>query len=198
MDYLLKRAKGLYIDRQRIALAAIMIAFSVSLFLFYNLGILSSFSQPPPGSPIGSVSGYDAVIALNAFGLTIACILMVLAFLFWTWAFLPSPASIYTMGILHGIFGSKVKIQRRIGKRFRILLDERSYIDILCKIKERQSDEWFIYQLTSSSLEGKNLREIALRHGMSVRKNRFTTWVSSNELHHRLILFTKALNMVNF
>ena len=197
MDHLLKRAKGLYIDRQRIAFAAMMIAFSTSLFLFYGLDMLSIFSQPPTGFPIGDVSGYEAVLALNAFGLAITCLLMVLAFLFWSWAFLPSPALIYTMGILQGIFGPKTKIQRRIGKRFRILLDEKTFIDIQCKIKERQSNEWFIYRLSTSSLEGKNLRDIALRHGMSVRKSRFTTWVSSNELHHRLILLVKAVSLVN-
>lgn len=196
MDHLLTRARGLYIDRQRIALAAMMIVFSISVYLFYSLEILSSFVDPPLGLPVGSVSYYGAVIALNAVGLAFAILLMAIAYAFWSWAFLPNPALIYTMGVLQGIFGAKTKIQRRIGKRFRVLIDNNTFIDILCKIKERKSGEWFIYHLISSSLEGENLKNIALRHGMSVHQNRFSTWVSSNELHHRMILLVKALNSV--
>jgi hypothetical protein len=195
MEYLLNRARGLYLDRQRIALAAMMIVFSIVIFLFYGLEILSPFVQVPEGYPSGPASGIDAVIHINTIGLAITLILMTLAYTFWSWAFLPSPAVIYTIGVLKGIFGSKVNIKRRIGKRFRISIDENTFIDILCKIKERGSDEWFIYRLSSSSLESENLKNIALRHGMTLRQDRFLTWVSSDELHHRLILLVKAITI---
>jgi hypothetical protein len=195
MDHLLNRAKGLYIDRQRIALAAMMIVFSISLYLIYSLEVLIPFVQVPKEIQPGSTAAGGFVLALNTIGLTIACILMAIAYFFWSWAFLPSPATIYTVGVLQGIFGSNVKIKSRIGKRFRISIDKNTFIDVLCKIKEHKSDEWFIYRLSTSSLEGKNLKNIALRHGMTFKNDRFTTWVSSNELHHRTILLVKALNL---
>jgi hypothetical protein len=196
MNQLLHRAKGLYIDRQRIALASMLIVFSFSLYLFYSLEIFSPFAQPPEEFPIGSVSGVQTVFALNTIGLAIVCILMAIGYYLWSWAFLPSPASIYTMSVLQGIFGTKSKIKRRIGKRFRITIDENKFIDVLCKIKDRNSNEWFTYRLLSSSTENKESKNIALRHGMTIHNNKFATWVSSNELHHRLILLAKALSLV--
>jgi hypothetical protein len=196
MDQLLRRAKGLYIDRQRIALASMMIIFSISIILFYYLKIFSSFAQPPLEFPIEGVSGFQTVFILNTIGLVVVCILMALGYFFWSWAFLPSPATIYTMGILQGLFGPNAKIKRRIGKRFRISIDENKHIDVLCKIKDRNSDEWFMYHFLSSSVKGEDLKNIALRHGMTVQNNRFSTWVSSDELHHRLILLVKALSFI--
>jgi hypothetical protein len=121
---------------------------------------------------------------------------MVIAYSLWAWAFLPTPAVVYTMGVLRGILGPNAKIKQIIGKRFRVFLDNDVHMDIKCSIKEQSSGDWFVYRLSSSPLSGENLENVALRHGMRLAKDRFMTWVGFDELHHRMILLTKAISTV--
>ncbi|MFX1416280.1 MAG: hypothetical protein ACFFC0_05685, partial [Promethearchaeota archaeon] len=113
----------------------------------------------------------------------------------WSWAFLPSPAVMYTMGVLRGIFGSRVEIKHSIGRRFRVFLDSGLHIDITCKIKDLDTGEWFLYRVASSPIEADNLANVALRNGMSVSKGRFVSWVSNDEFHLRILLMAKAMSM---
>ena len=69
--------------------------------------------------------------------------------------------------------------------------------DVICKTKDSAADEWFSYRLITNPLEGKDLRDIALRHGFALQNNRFVATVSSEELHQRTFLLTKAIMQVN-
>ena len=80
MNQMLNRAKGLYIDRQRIALASMIIIFSISLYLFYGLEILCSIILPPERFPNGIVLGVEVVFALNTIALAIVCCLLVIGY----------------------------------------------------------------------------------------------------------------------
>ncbi|MHA2204630.1 MAG: hypothetical protein ACXABC_02130 [Candidatus Thorarchaeota archaeon] len=196
MDKLLQHAKGLYKDRQRIALATILIAFSVTLWLFYSSGIYG-LGIPPEHFPPGWASGLEVAFSFNTVGFILAFALMVFAYGFWSWAFLPSPAAAYTVGVLKGLFGSKAEIKQLFGKRFRVLYNQEHQIDITCRIGGGEPQDWFIYRLRSCSLSGDDLDDIALRHGMSIKDQRFTTWISNDELHSRTLLLVKAMAMVS-
>ncbi|MHA2380264.1 MAG: hypothetical protein ACXADO_12775 [Candidatus Thorarchaeota archaeon] len=195
MDHLLKKARALYKDRERIALSALLVVSAVAFFLFYSSGI-HVLPPPPQLFPEGWAAGMEVVASFNTLGFLMSVALMVLAYGIWTWAFLPSPAVIYTQGVLRGIFGRKVEIEQSIGRRFRVLLENGSYINMTCKMKEPESGEWFVYKLVSSKMTDNNLEEIALRHGMAVSEGRFTSWVSNDELHHRILLLAKAMSLV--
>ncbi|MHA2179144.1 MAG: hypothetical protein ACXAAK_12425, partial [Candidatus Thorarchaeota archaeon] len=112
---------------------------------------------------------------------------------FWSWAFLPGPASLYTLSILRGILGSKAVVKQAIGKRFRVTLENGMSFGVSCQIKEKGTEDWFSYRLVSSVIQHSDLRNIALRHGFSTRENKIVASVSNDELHHRTLLLTKAL-----
>ena len=195
MDNLLKKAKSLYRDREKIAFSTMLIVFTVSLFALYSPGISTLFVEAPVWIPWGWTEGLSVVVSLNTVVFMIAVAIMVVAYSVWAWAFLPTPAAVYTMGVLRGILGPGPEIKQHIGKRFRILLENGVHIDIRCSIKEQSSGDWFVYRLRSSRLIGENLENIALRHGMSLADDRFTTCVGNDELHHRTILLAKAISM---
>lgn len=202
-DTLLKQARALYKDRLRIALAAFIVVLSITFYLFYSPDIISIGATPPndPTGPVGIDSGWTqgfAVVAsVNTIGFLSALALMVLIFRFWSWAFLPGPASTFTLVVLRGILGSKTVIRHILGKRFRVTMENGLHFDVKCSIKEKGSNEWFAYRLISSQLQCAQLKNIALRHGFSVQNNRIVGSVSNDELHHRTILMTKAMMMAN-
>ncbi len=195
MDRLLVQAKGLYKDRQRIALATIMIIFTLTFYVFYSPGIYGLGTEAPSWFPSGWAQGLEVVYSFNTVGFFLAFALMVFAYAFWSWAFLPTPAVAYTMGVFKGIFGRSVKIKQAIGKRFKILLDDGNQIQITCRLRGNGTSDWFVYRLESSVIEGKNTESIALRHGMSTKKGRFVTWVGNDELHGRMLLLAKAISI---
>lgn len=195
MDRLLVLSKGLYKDRQRIALATMLIIFTFAFYVFYSPGIYGIASELPTWFPYGWTQGFEVVYSFNTVGFFLAFALMVFSYAFWSWAFLPTPAVTYTMGILRGIFGRSVKIKQSIGKRFKILLDGGDQINLTCRLKDHSSGDWFIYRLESSVIQGKDTEEIALRHGMSVKNGRFVTWVGNDELHGRMLLLAKAISI---
>ncbi|MHA2003586.1 MAG: hypothetical protein ACW960_05700 [Candidatus Thorarchaeota archaeon] len=190
MDQLLRKAGALYKEREKIAVSALLIAGTVAFYLFYSPGIFDL--APPDWFPRGWIQGFEVVASFNTIGFILALALMVLAYSFWTWAFLPSPAAIYTMGVLRGILGPDAIIKQTIGKKFRVMLESGSHVDVSCRIKGPGGD-WFHYQLTSSKMEGENLESIAFRHGMSFQDGYFTSHVSSEELHSRTLLLAKAM-----
>jgi hypothetical protein len=192
MNQLLKSAQGLYIDKQRIALAALIAIFSITFVLFYSNGI-DVIVEEPPILPAGWAEGWSVVASFNTVGFFLAFSVMVFFYAFWSWAFMPAPATAYTIGVLQGVFGPKVKITQSIGKRFKVHLGEDRYILLRCKIKEQGSGDWFVYRLTSHEIMRADKDIIAMRHGMSIRNNRFTTWVSHDELHSRSLLLAKAI-----
>ncbi|MFW9976117.1 MAG: hypothetical protein ACFFDQ_12675 [Candidatus Thorarchaeota archaeon] len=188
---LLLEARALYKDRIRIALSAFIIVFSITFFVYYTTGIagLGTITTPPEGV----AQGLLVVAAFNNVGLIIAVVLMVLAFRFWSWAFLPGPASLFTMSVLRGILGPKTIIKQSIGKRFEVTLETGLSFKINCYIQEKGTDDWFSYRLISEKLRNENLRNIALRHGFAVKDNRFQASISNDELHHRTLLMAKAI-----
>jgi hypothetical protein len=194
MDQLLTNARALYKEREKIAFSALLIAGTVAFYLIYSPGIFDL--APPDWFPRGWIQGFEVVASFNTIAFFLALGLMVLAYSFWTWAFLPSPAAIYTMGVLRGILGPDVIIRQSIGKKFRVVLESGSHIDVSCSIK-RPGGEWFHYRLVSSKVEGENLDNIAFRHGMSIQDGHFTSHVSSDELHSRTLLLTKAMMFVD-
>jgi hypothetical protein len=188
---LLLEAKALYKDRIRIALSAFIIVFSITFFVYYTSGLAGLGDIQLPAE--GITRGLQAVAAFNTIGLLIAVALMVAAFRFWSWAFLPGPASLFTLSVLRGILGPGAIIKQTIGKRFRITLDNGLSFNINCHIQEKGTDDWFSYRLVSSELQNGNLRNVALRHGFSLDGNRFVASVSNDELHHRTLLLTKSM-----
>lgn len=193
MDKLLDKAKVLYQDRVKIAFSAILITGTIAFYLFYSSGI--QVLEPPPWFPRGSIQGLEVVASYNTIGFILAVGLMILLYGFWQWAFLPSPAAIYTRGVLRGILGRNVEINQKIGRRFRVLLEDGKHIDIECRIKE-PSGNWFLFRLSSSRLSGEGLDGLALRHGMSLKDNRFVSSVYNDEFHHRILLLAKAMSFV--
>jgi hypothetical protein len=191
---LLLEAKALYKDRIRIALSAFIIIFSISFFVYYTSGI-TGLGETQPST--GWTQSLQVVAAFNNVGLIIAVALMILAFRFWSWAFLPGPASLFTMSILRGILGPNAIIRQTIGKRFRVTLENGLSFNVNCYVQEKGTDEWFTYRLISSELHNDDLRNIALRHGFSLKESRFVASVSNDELHHRTILLTKAMMIAN-
>lgn len=188
---LLLEAKALYKDRIRIALSALIIVFSITFFVYYTSGIAGLGTTPLPGEGISL--GLQVVAAFNTLGLLVAVALMVAAFRFWSWAFLPGPASLFTLSVLRGILGPRAIIKQTIGKRFRVTLDDGLTFNINCHIQEKGTDDWFSYRLVSSELQNGDLRNVALRHGFSLKGNRFVANVSNDELHHRTLLLAKAM-----
>ena len=190
MDQLLTKAIALYKEREKIAFSTLLIAGTVAFYLFYSPGIFDL--APPEWFDNGWIQGFEVVASFNTIGFLLALGLMILVLSFWTRAFLPSPASIYTKGVLEGILGPNVIIRQSIGKKFRVMLESGGYIDVSCSIKGPGGD-WFHYQLTSSKLKGENLNHVALRHGMSLQNGHFTSHISSEELHSRTLLLAKAM-----
>ena len=188
---LLLEAKALYKDRIRIALSAFIMIFSITFFVYYTTGI-AGLGTTPRGEP-GITQGLPVVAAFNNVGLLVAVALMVLTFRFWSWAFLPGPASLFTMSILKGILGPYATIKQSIGKRFKVTLDNGLSFSLSCSIQEKGTDNWFSYRLMSNKLQNGNLRDVALRHGFSLKGNRFVASVSNDELHLRTILLAEAM-----
>ncbi len=193
LDRLLIRARGLYADRQRIALATLSIVFTVTFYVFYSSGIYIITEGTFVAAPYGSVQGFEIVYSFNTIGFLLAFSILVFAYAFWSWAFLPTPAISYTMGVLRGIFGPKTRITHSFGKRFKVFLSDELWVKITCRIKGQGNEEWFIYRLESSRINNPNLENVALRHGMSVSENKLVTWVSNEELHSRSLLMSKAI-----
>ena len=202
-DTLLKQARALYKDRLHIALAALIGVVAISFVLFYTPELITLGSSPPvdpTGPPVASfdsgwTQGFAVVASVNTVGFVSAVALMVLIIKFWSWAFLPGPASTFTLAVLRGILGSNITIRHSLGKRFRITLESGLQFDVKCNIKVKDTDEWFAYRLVSSQIQSAQLRNIALRHGFSVKDNRMVASVSNDELHHRTFLLTKAMMM---
>jgi len=194
MNKLLERARGLYIDRQRLALAASIVVFSVTLYLFYSPGIYGFDTQPPDWIPPGWAQGFEVVVSYNTVGFILACALLFFGYAFWSWAFLPAPAVDYTDAVLHGIFGRKTEINHGIGKKFNLDLDDVD-IQVQCKIRGDGPEEWFSYKLKSSKIISPRLKSIALRHGFSVDNNHLEARITNDELHLRTFLFAKAIKM---
>ncbi|MHA3963257.1 MAG: hypothetical protein AM325_006925 [Candidatus Thorarchaeota archaeon SMTZ1-45] len=188
---LLLEAKALYKDRIRIALSAFIILFSIAFFIYYTTGI-AGLGTIPRGLP-GVSQGLEVVAAFNNVGLLVAVALMVLVFRFWSWAFLPGPASLFTTSVLRGILGPNVIIKQFIGKRFEVTLDTGQIFNVNCHIQEKGTDDWFSYRLVSSKLQNGDLKNVALRHGFSFKNDRFIASISNDELHHRTLLMAKAL-----
>jgi hypothetical protein len=195
MDALLRHAQALYKDRQRIALAAVIICFSAAFYVFYGPPIQYALGEDPVWTIISSgwSQGTVVVFGYSTVGFLLALSVVVFIYAFWSWAFLPSPATLYTMAVLRGIYGSKTQITQRIGKRFRVHLERDAYVDFECRIRGRGSEDWFIYRVTTSAITAPNLEAIALRHGFSVSDGRLITWMSNDELHSRTLLLAKAL-----
>lgn len=187
---LLLEAKALYLDRIRIALSAFIIIFSITFFVYYTNGIAGLGTTPPS---TGWTQGLQVIAAFNNVGLILAVALMVVAFRFWSWAFLPGPASLFTTSIIRGILGPQVTIKQTIGKHFKVALENGLSFSINCYVKEKGTDDWFSYRLVSSELENGDLRNVALRHGFSLKGSRFVANVSYDELHHRTFLLAKAM-----
>jgi hypothetical protein len=196
-DTLLKQARALYKDRLRIALSAMLIVFTITFYLFYNHAISGYGLAPPSEYPHGFTQGLEVVASFNTIGFIISIVLMALVFRFWSWAFLPGPATTFTLAVLEGILGPKISIRQVLGKRFKVTLENGMQFEVSCKTKDRGIDEWFKFRLISSPLEGQHLREIALRHGFAFKNSRFVATVSSEELHQRTFLLTKAMMLVN-
>ena len=192
---LLLEAKALYKDRIRIALSAFIILFSITFFVYYTSGIADLGDTSI--TEIGWTRSLQVVATFNNIGLIIAVSLLVLAFRFWSWAFLPGPASLFTTSVLRGILGPRVKITQAIGKRFNVMLDNGLMFTLSCQIQEKGTDDWFSYRLISSEIQNGNLRNLALRHGFSLEGNHFVASVSNDELHHRTVLLTKAMMIAN-
>ncbi len=190
-NQLLLEAKALYKDRIRIALSAFIIVFSITFYIYYTTGIAGLGIIDNQEN--GIIRGLLVVAAFNNVGLIVAVVLMVLAFRFWSWAFLPGPASLFTMSVLRGILGPKTIIKQSIGKRFDVTLENGSTFKINCYIQEKGTDDWFSYRLISSKLRNGNLRNVALRHGFAIKDNRFMASISNDELHHRTLLMAKAM-----
>ncbi len=197
MDTLLKHAQALYKDRQRIALAAFIICFSTAFYVFYGPPIQYVLGEDPSWLviPSGWSQGTVVVFGYSTVGFLLALSVVVFIYAFWSWAFLPSPATLYTMCVLRGIYGTKTRITQRIGKRFRVHLQGSTHVDFECRIRGRGSDDWFIYRVSTSCITAPNLEAIALRHGFSVSHDRLTTWMTNDELHSRTLLLTKVLTM---
>jgi hypothetical protein len=193
MDCLLKHAQDLYISRQRAIIVTLTIIFTIVCYSFYSIGIHGFGATPPEWFPAGWIGIFEIVASLNTVAFFLSFSLIVFAYGLWSWAFFPSPAVFYTKATFQGLFGQNVKIKQSIGKRFRIFLESGSHIDVRCRIKEASSGDWFVYRFTSCPLTGNNLYSIALRHGMSSRNGRFTTWIGHDELHHRALLMAKAM-----
>jgi hypothetical protein len=194
-DIRLKHARALYRDRLRIVLSAFIIVFAATFYFFYSPAISAIGLNPPEDFSHGIVQGLAVVASFNTVGFLISVFFMAAVFRFWSWAFLPGPASTFTLAVLEGILGPKAVIRQRIGKRFRVTLENGSRFDVVCKTKQRGTEDWFNYRLITSPLTGRNLRSIALRHGLALKENRFVTTVSSGELHQRTLLLTKAMMM---
>jgi hypothetical protein len=192
---LLLEAKALYKDRIRIVLSALIIVFTITFYLYYTSGIAGLGTVTLPDNGISR--GILVVASFNNVGLFIAIALMIVVFRFWNWAFLPGPASLFTKSVLRGILGSKAIITQTIGKQFNVILDNGLTFDISCSIHKKGSDDWFSYRLVSSELQNGDLRNVALRHGFSFKENRFVANVSNDELHHRVLLLTKAMMVAN-
>ncbi|MGY5878895.1 MAG: hypothetical protein RTV31_01535 [Candidatus Thorarchaeota archaeon] len=196
-DTLLKQARALYKDRLRIALAAFILVFAITFYLFYSPEIISLGAVPPDTVDSGGwTQGFAVVASVNTVGFFSAIVLMALIFRFWSWAFLPGPASTFTLAVLRGILGSQSTIRHTFGKRFRVTLENGLQFDVNCRIKEKDTGEWFAYRLVSTQLHCDKLRNIALRHGFGVKDNRLVASVSNDELHHRTFLLTKAMMLV--
>jgi hypothetical protein len=188
---LLLEAKALYKDRTRIILSALIIVFSITFYLYYTSGIAGLGEIPLPENGISR--GILVVASFNNVGLVIAIALMIMAFRFWSWAFLPGPASLFTITVLKGILGPRAVIKKSIGKRFNVILDNGLSFSINCHVQEKDSEEWFSYQLISSELHNGDLRNIALRHGFAFKNDRFVANIGNDELHHRTLLLAKAM-----
>ena len=188
---LLLEAKALYKDRIRIALSAFIIVFAITYFVYYTTGIAGLEETPPFYE--GVTRGWQVVAAFNTTGLLIVVALMVIAFRFWVWAFLPGPASLFTVSVVRGILGPDSIVKQTVGKRFKVTLDNELSFRINCYIQEKGTDDWFTYRLVSSELHTANLRNVALRHGFALQGNRFVANVSNDELHHRTFLLAKAM-----
>lgn len=197
-DMLLKQARALYKDRLRIALAAFIVVLSITFYLFYNPEIVSIGVIPPEGVvPIGWTQGFAVFASVNTIGFCFSVALIVLIFKFWSWAFLPGPALTYTLAILRGILGTKTTIRHSFGKTIKVTLENGLQFDVNCRIKDKGTDEWFVYRLVSTQLQCDQLRNIALRHGFGVKNNRLVANISNNELHHRSFLMTKAMMLAS-
>ena len=197
MDCLLKHAQELYINRQRAILATLTVIFTVVFYSFYSTGIYGFGATPPEWFPAGWIEIFKVVASLNTVAFFLAFSLIVFAYGLWSWAFFPSSAVFYTKATFRGLFGQNVKIKQSIGKRFRVFLESGSHIDVRCRIKEANSEDWFVYRFTSCPLTGNNLYSIALRHGMSSRNGRFMAWIGHDELHHRALLMAKAMASID-
>ena len=193
MDCLLKHAQDLYISRQRTILTTLTIIFTVVFYSFYSTGIYGFGATPPEWFPAGWIEVFEVVASLNTVAFFLAFSLIVFAYGLWSWAFFPSSAVSYTNAAFRGLFGQNVIIKQSIGKRFRVFLESGNHIDVRCRIKEASSGDWFVYRFTSCPLTGNNLYSIALRHGMSSKNGRFTTWIGHDELPHRALLMAKAM-----
>ncbi len=197
MDHLLENAKSLYRERQKIALATLLVVFSAALYIFYSPDIYEIESLPQEWFPPGWSQGFEVVYSFNTIGFIVAFALMIFGYAFWTWAFLPTPAANYTDAVLNGVFGPYAKISHSIGKRFKVEIGEGKEINITCRIKEQGSDEWFVYRLESPYLHHPDLKNIALRHGMSEKDGKLVTWISNDELHGRSVLMARAVSIAS-
>lgn len=192
---LLKQARALYKDRLRIAMSAVIIVIFLAFTFFFNLGYLGT--APAGQIPSGWTQGLSVVTSLNSVGFFISIAIMMLIYRFWSWAFLPGPASTFTYAILEGILGKDVLIKHSIGKRFKVTLESGLQFELSCKIKDGPSGEWFLYRLVSSEINNRNLKNIALRHGFGVKNNRLVASVSNDELHSRTLLLAKAMTIAS-
>ncbi len=193
MDRLLLQARGLYADGRRTAVAAMAVVLAVTTVLFYSGGLQVIETEPLPWAPPGWTQGLEVVTSFNTVLFFLAFSLMVFFYAFWSWAFLPSPAVLYTVGVLRGIFGETARIVHRMGRRFRVHLDADRYVDVVCRVRDHASGEWFVFELRSSPVMCSHSQEIAMRHGMRLDRGCFATRVSHDELHHRTLLMTRAL-----
>ena len=197
MDCLLKDAQGVYMSRQKITVAMLMIIFTVVLYGLYSPGIYGFGAKPPEWFPADWTEIFDVVASLNTVAFFLAFSFIIFAYGLWSWTYFPSPAVSYTVTSLKGLFGQNVRIKQSIGKRFRIFLESGRHIDVRCRINKASSEDWLVYRFTSCPLTGNNLHNVAMRHGMSSKDGRFSTWIGHDELHHRALLMAKAMASIN-
>ncbi len=195
---MLLRAKALYKDRKRIALATLMIVFSITFYVFYvPTGIANISDVTPRWIPGGWAQGFDLVYSFNTVGFFLAFAMIAFAYAFWSWAYLPAPAITYTLGVINGIFGTHSKVKRSIGRAFHVVSHDGIEIDLKCSIKQYGTDDWFVYRLESMPIDSPELEQIALRHGFSTKDRKLVSWVSHNELHSRSLLLLKAIRIAS-
>ncbi len=191
------QAQALYRDRMRLANAALLFVIGGMFYMAYGSTVQPLITVPSFVSSDGWVQSIQYIYSYNTLAFVFVVLVMVLLHTYWTWAFLPSPATLFILNVLRGIFGGSINIARHIGGRFRVWFTRDAYLDIFCHVHDHRSDGWFTFLLRSSPVTGKDVEEVALRHGLSYSHKRLTTHATNEELYGRTLLLARAMLMLN-